>query len=133
MNKVMIVGEVMYPPRYNDNQWGGVLSMMIKTTNRYKDNNGVIQERHQSVRTSLWGKLAELNRGVQQGDIVSLDGRLQNKKVQKKDGSEEWVTEVVANAFETIVGGGNAPAGDQFGEPAAPPAADEFGDDDIPF
>ena len=128
MNKAILVGTVAYPPVYNDNQWGGVLSMRVKTTHRYKDNAGEIKERNQQIRVALWGKLASLNRSVGEGDLVSCEGRIQNKKVQLKDGSEEWRTEVVANSFETLIGGGGV---DRSTEQQAPP--EEFSDDNIPF
>lgn len=137
MNKVILVGEVVYPPRYNETNYGAVLNVMVKTTHRYKNNSGEIVERAQQTRAALWGKLAELNRSVNKDDLVSLEGRLQNKKVQDKSGAETWQTEVVCNAFEVLVGG----HGDQYQEPdaenQAPPkqetVVDDFGDDDIPF
>lgn len=136
MNKVILVGNVAYPPRANDTNYGAVVNLMVTTTHRYKQNDGEIVERSQTNKAALWGKLAELNRDVQQGDLVSLEGRLQNKKVQGKDGTERWETEVVANAFEVLGATGAAPRSepsDAPGKPVPPPPAEEFGDDDISF
>ena len=134
MNKVILVGEVAYPPRYNETNYGAVLNIMVRTKHRYKNNSGEIVEKAQQTRAALWGKLAELYRGVRKDDLVSLEGRLQNKKVQDKTGAETWQTEVVCNAFEVLLGADM----DDYGEPsdkAAPEEApvDDFTDDDIPF
>ena len=129
------MGKVAYPPRINETNYGLVVNMMITTTHKYKQNDGEIVERSQTNKAALWGKLAELNRDVQQGDLVSLEGRLQNKKVQDKSGVERWETEIVANQFETLVASGTRPQeSEDFGEP--PPqtqSAGEFDDDSIPF
>lgn len=135
MNKVILVGKVAYPPRANDTNYGAVVNLMVTTTHKYKQNDGEIVERSQTNKAALWGKLAELNRDVQQGDLVSLEGRLQNKKVQDKSGVERWETEIVANQFETLVATTRSvPAHDAYDEP--PPqsqSAGEFDDDSIPF
>ena len=134
MNKVILVGKVAYPPRANDTNYGAVVNLMVTTTHRYKQNDGEIVERSQTNKAALWGKLAELNRDVQQGDLVSLEGRLQNKKVQDKSGVERWETEIVANQFETLVATTRSvPAHDAYDEPPPQSSAQEFGDEDIPF
>lgn len=132
MNKVLLVGRIAYPPHYNDNaasQFPPVLNVVVKCVHRYKSNDGTIQERAQQIKAALWGKLAELNRNVSEGDLVSLDGRLQNKKIQDKDGNERWETQVVAASFESLANGSQRKEQPQ----ESPPAEDEFGDSDIPF
>lgn len=134
MNKCIIVGRVAYPPRVNETSYGLVVNMMITTTHKYKQNDGEIVERSQTNKAALWSKLAELNRDVQQGDLVSLEGRLQNKKVQDKSGVERWETEIVANQFETLVATTRSvPEQDAYDEPPPQSSAQEFTDDDIPF
>ena len=123
------MGEIVYPPRFNTTDYGAVLNVMIKSTHKYKNNEGEIVERSQTLKAALWGKLAELNRNTQRHDIVALEGRSQNKKVQDQGGAEHWETEIVANAFEVLVGaspGEKKPAPDESAKP-------EFTDDDIPF
>jgi len=118
--------------------------MMITTTHKYKQNDGEIVERSQTNKAALWGKLAELNRDVQQGDLVSLEGRLQNKKVQDKSGVERWETEIVANQFEVLMDGElmspmeREQQSPRYPDRAVEPppqtqSAQEFGDEDIPF
>lgn len=135
MNKCILVGTVNYPPRFNDTNYGAVLNVIVKTTHRYKNNAGEIIERNQQTRAALWGKLAELHRGVQQHDLVSLEGRLQNKKVQSKSGEETWQTEVVCNAFEVLrpANENSAPDAPEYKPNIPEDVEQEFGDDDIPF
>jgi single-strand DNA-binding protein len=134
MNKVILVGKVAYPPRANDTNYGAVVNLMVTTTHRYKQNDGEIVERSQTNKAALWGKLAELNRDVQQGDLVSLEGRLQNKKVQDKSGVERWETEIVANQFETLVATTRSvPEQDAYDEPPPQTQTQEFDDSDVPF
>jgi len=138
MNKAILVGRIAYPPRYNDTNYGAVLNVQVKCSHRYKNNDGEIIEKSQMLKAALWGKLAELNRDVQRGDLISLEGRLQNKKVTDKNGIESWQTEIVCNAFETLVGGEREESSeyrdDQPKQPTPPSRAEqEFSDDDIPF
>jgi single-strand DNA-binding protein len=145
MNKSILVGRIVLPPRYEDTRWGPVMNIVVATTNKWKNSAGEIQESTQKIKASLWGKLAELNQGVQRGDLVSLEGRLQNKKVQDKNGVERWETEVKVNDFEVLLAG-IEPTADEYEDappaprraPAAKPpvpsrAEQEFSDDDIPF
>lgn len=142
MNKVILIGTVNYPPRYNETSYGSVMNVVIKTTHRYKNNTGEIVEKSQQTRAALWGKLAELHRGVQQHDLISLEGRLQNKKVQDKSGAEVWQTEVVCNSFEVLVGEEEDDVMSRERPEQTPPkqtppteetVTDEYTDDDIPF
>jgi single-stranded DNA-binding protein len=104
---------------------------MIKTTQRYKQSSGEIVERAQQIRATVWGKPAELNQGVEFGDLVSLEGRLSNRKTQAADGSELWKLQVTGNTFEVL----SAQEREKETESMEPPSrkADEFDDSDIPF
>ena len=133
-----MVGRIAYPPKYNETTYGAVLNVQVKCTHKYKNNEGEIVEKSQLLKASLWGKLAELNRDVERGDLVSLEGRLQNKKVQDKNGIETWQTEIVCNSFETlVVGAEDALEPDYTDKPQKkqPPSRpqEEFDDSDIPF
>ena len=90
----------------------------------------------------MFNRLAEIAAEyLRKGSQVYIEGKLQTRKWQDRDGNDRWTTEVRASEMQMLGGrgggGGAAPmsSGQQdSGPPSAPPAAgpDDF-DDDIPF
>jgi single-strand DNA-binding protein len=156
VNKVILVGnlgrdpEVRYTP---DNS--AITNISLATTDTWKDKAGEKQERTEWHRVAFFGKLAEIaGEYLKKGSQVYVEGRLQTRKWQDKEGQERYTTEIVADRMQMLGsrggmggGGGDAPA-DMDERPAAParasgakPAAGaqkpagKFDDleDDIPF
>ncbi|OAM52198.1 single-stranded DNA-binding protein [Methylovorus sp. MM2] len=161
VNKVILVGNLGRDPEIRYMPSGDALaSFSIATTDNWKDKNGQKQERTEWHRISMFGKLAEISgEYLKKGSSVYIEGRLQTRKWQDKEGNERQTTEVVADRMQMLGGrsGGNtyevmdedqsAPYSNQESSPApakrpaaAPAAAkpaggsnfDDF-DDDIPF
>ncbi|MEZ0232761.1 MAG: single-stranded DNA-binding protein [Methylophilaceae bacterium] len=159
VNKVILVGNLGRDPEIRYMPSGDALaSFSIATTDNWKDKNGQKQERTEWHRISMFGKLAEISgEYLKKGSSVYIEGRLQTRKWQDKEGNERQTTEVVADRMQMLGGrsGGNtyevmdedqsAPYSNQESAPAkrpapAPAAAkpaggsnfDDF-DDDIPF
>jgi single-strand DNA-binding protein len=122
----------------------------LATSESWKDKNtGEKQERTEWHRVVFFGRLAEIaGEYLKKGAQVYVEGRLQTRKWQDKDGADRYTTEIVANEMQML--GSRAGAGvpsesfnqDQpYGEsaPAGKPAArqpakvSEGFDDDIPF
>jgi single-strand DNA-binding protein len=109
-----------------------------------------MQEKTEWHRVAFFGKLAEIaGEYLKKGSQVYVEGRLQTRKWQDKDGADKYSTEIVANQMQMLgsrqgMGGGaraaEAPAGEEgsSARPASKPAAksggkfDDF-EDDIPF
>jgi single-strand DNA-binding protein len=138
VNKVILVGnlgrdaELRYTPGGN-----AVLNFTMATTDRWNDPSGEKKERTEWHRIVVWGKLGELcGEYLSKGRQVYVEGRLQTRSYDDKDGVKRYMTEIIASDVQFLgskeSGGGRAPGGppprEPFGGPGAPPA-----DDDIPF
>ena len=136
VNKVILVGnlgkdaELRYTP-------GGaaVATLRLATTDRYKDKEGQWQEQTEWHTVVVWGKTAEsLAEYLRKGKQIYVEGRLQTRSWDDKEGKKRYATEVKGDRIVLL--GGRAPGGERE-EPASPsePAreAAELTDDDIPF
>ncbi len=144
VNKVILIGNLGQDPevRYMPNG-GAVANVTIATTETWKDKNtGEPQERTEWHRVVFYRRLAEIaGEYLKKGSKVYVEGRLQTRKWQDRDGNDRYTTEIIANEMQMLDsrgGGGNFGGGSGGGQkqaPAAEPApagAGEF-DDDIPF
>ncbi len=154
VNKVILVGNLGRDPetRYMPDG-GAITNISVATTDVWKDKNGEKQEKTEWHRVAFFGKLAEIaGEYLKKGSQVYVEGRLQTRKWQDKDGQDKYTTEIVANAMQMLGsrqgmgGGGGAPEREpERGEGGSPrpaaskPAAkatggkfDDF-EDDIPF
>ena len=142
VNKVILIGNLGQDPevRYMPNG-GAVANVTIATTESWKDKNtGEPQERTEWHRVVFYRRLAEIaGEYLKKGSKVYVEGRLQTRKWQDRDGNDRYTTEIIANEMQMLDsrgGGGNFGGGSgQKQAPAAEPApagAGEF-DDDIPF
>jgi single-strand DNA-binding protein len=150
LNKAMLIGNLGQDPETRYTQDGTcVCNIRLATTERFKDRNGQQQERTEWHRVVLWGKLGEIaNQYLKKGARVFIEGRIETRKWQDKEGQDRYTTEIRASEMK-MLGGGTR--GDDAGgaSPSAPsrapsrsgsdPFADspDFGDvpvdDDIPF
>ena len=147
VNKVILVGnlgrdaELRYTP-------GGaaVATLNLATTEVWNDKGGQRQEKTEWHRIVLWGKQAEsLQEYLTKGKQIYVEGRLQTRQWDDKDGNKKYTTEIKADRI-TLLGGGGGGAGRSTGmdrtdrgAPAAPhsggdePPMEPITDDDIPF
>jgi single-strand DNA-binding protein len=148
VNKVILVGNLGRDPelRYTSNGTP-VCQLSVATTRAYT--NRATNERVEDTewhRVVVWSKQAEhCNQYLSKGRQVYVEGRLQTRSYDDKDGIKRYSTEVVADTVQFLGGGGRgggAPSGSSAtdaGPPAASPdyggdyAPSDPGDDDIPF
>jgi single-strand DNA-binding protein len=142
INKVILIGNLGRDPETRYMADGGAITnISIATTSSWKDKNGDKQEASEWHRVAFFGKLAEIaGEYLKKGSSVYVEGRLQTRKWQDKDGADKYTTEIVANVMQML--GGRAKDDGAPGEPATTPAArapakaggkfDDF-EDDIPF
>lgn len=146
INKVTLIGNLGADPEVRYTASGSaVANVRLATAEAWRDReSGEQQERTEWHRVVFFGRLAEIvEQYLRKGSQVYVEGRLQTRKWQDRDGNERYTTEIVANEMQMLGGrgggGGGGGAPSQEREPAAAggggpsePPMDEF-DDDIPF
>jgi single-strand DNA-binding protein len=153
VNKVILVGnlgrdaELRYTP-------GGaaVATLNMATTEVWNDKGGQRQEKTEWHRVVLWGKTAEsLSEYLTKGKQIYVEGRLQTRQWDDKDGNKRYTTEIRSDRVVLLGGGGGgrggsasgggergggerggAERGGDFGGPG-PEGSAPLTDDDIPF
>ncbi|MGE5812884.1 MAG: single-stranded DNA-binding protein [Acidobacteriota bacterium] len=141
VNKVILVGnlgrdaELKYTP-------GGapVAKVSLATTEVWNDKSGQRQEKTEWHSIDIWGKQAEsLSEYLVKGKQVYVEGRLQTREWQDKDGNKRKTTEIRADRVVLLGGGGSGRGGysrsaepSESGESQHEPAT-ELTEDDIPF
>lgn len=142
VNKVILVGTLGRDPEVRSSQSGTVMaSLSVATSETWKDKqSGERKEQTEWHRVSMFGRTAEIARDyLKKGSKIYLEGRLQTRKWQDKEGKDQYTTEIVSQEFQMLDS-----KRDDSGQPytqssntqtqssIAAPAATDF-DDDIPF
>ena len=159
VNKVILVGNLGTDPEIRQSPNGSVVANLnVATGEAWKDQQGQLQERTEWHRVVMFGRTAEIARDyLRKGSKLYLEGRLQTRKWQDKNGQDRYTTEIVAQEFQMLDrasgGADGAPAprassGSGYNQstsydapkpssaPNYPPASggmDVDFDDDIPF
>jgi len=155
LNKVMLIGNLGADPETRFTQDGTcVCNLRVATTEKFKNRNGEQQERTEWHRIVMWGRLGEIaNQYLSKGSRVYIEGKIETRKWQDRDGNDKYTTEIRANEMKMLGGGsGGSASGKQQGESFprqgggganAPKSNDPFAstpdfgdvpvDDDIPF
>ena len=116
VNKAFIVGAVEGEPRITPYGEGKEkMGFRVRTNRAWKDKN--FSTVHRII---VWGNMVADIKGLREGDGVSVDGRIDNRKYEV-DGETKWITEVVANDVQVYASSNGKP---QHG-------LEE--DDDLPF
>jgi single-strand DNA-binding protein len=112
VNKVIILGRLGQDPEIKYTQSGmAVTNFSLATSEFWNDKaTGQKQEKTEWHRIVVWGKLAELsNQYLSKGRQAYIEGRLQTRSWDDKDGNKRYTTEIVANTVQFI--GGQTQAG----------------------
>ncbi len=164
VNKVILVGNLGRDPETRYAPSGGAIcNVSIATTRNWKDKtSGEKREETEWHRVVFYDRLAEIaGEYLKKGRSVYVEGRLQTRKWQDKDGQDRYTTEIIATEMqmlgsreggsggsgadsdagsysrESSGGGGGAGAGGggraPARKPASAPADFDNMDDDIPF
>jgi single-strand DNA-binding protein len=154
VNKVILVGNLGQDPESRTTPGGTtVTNIRIATSESWKDKTtGEMKEQTEWHGIVLWNRLGEIAAEyLKKGSQVYIEGRLQTRKWQDKQGNDRYTTEVVASEMQMLGGRGGggggatqetrdsreagskgfapAPAGERSGAGAS---SADF-DDDIPF
>lgn len=141
INKAILIGNLGADPEIRHTAGGNaVTNLSLATTETWRDRqSGEQQEKTEWHRVVMFGKLAEIaGEYLRKGSKVYVEGRLQTRKWQDRDGNDRWTTEVVANEMQMLDSrGGSAPLEDSpsnQGSYNGPPNDGGAGlEDDIPF
>lgn len=141
VNKVILVGNLGQKPemRYTATQTA-VANLSIATTESWKDEeSGENRDKTEWHRVVFFGNLAEIaEKYLDKGSSVYVEGKIQTRKWQDKDGNDKWTTEVLGNQLTML---GSRPSSDssmQSNDSTNSPFPEDdsgpgLSDDDIPF
>lgn len=119
LNKVTIIGNLGNDPEVRYTSSGqAVASLSVATHERWKDKDDNPQERTEWHRVSVWGRQGEnCGKYLTKGRQVYVEGRLQTRKWQDKDGNDRYTTEIVAQQVLFLQGGerGGGGGGGSYG------------------
>ena len=134
INKVIILGRLGRDPEVRNFQNGGkVVNLRIATSERYKDREGNPQERTEWHSVAIFnerlGEVAE--KYLRKGSEVYIEGQIETRKWQDKDGQDRYTTEIVLRQYRgelQLIGGRGGGAGDDAGGGYAERSGGGYGD-----
>jgi single-strand DNA-binding protein len=157
VNKAILIGNLGKDPEVRYMPSGeAIANITLATTDTWKDKSGEKQEKTEWHRVSFFGRQAEVvGEYLKKGSQIYVEGRIQTRKWQDKEGQDRYTTEIVADRMQML--GGKSSGGGSFevvenersesrpsrpaassgaapakATPAAKSSFDNF-DDDIPF
>ena len=138
VNKVILIGHLGKDPEMRYSQSGATITTFsIATNESWSNREGQREERTEWHRIVVFGKLAEIcGQYLKKGKQVYIEGRLQTRSWDDRDGNKRYTTEVVATNMTMLGRTGETSSEDyappiqesDFGGPSSPPR-----EDDIPF
>lgn len=142
VNRAIIVGHLGSDPETRFTQSGtAVCNFSVATSESWKDKQtGEQKESTEWHRVCVWGKLAEIcQEYLKKGSQVYIDGKLQTRKWQGKDGQDRYTTEIIGNEMQMLGGRegnrpANTPSTSAHGSHSTPPPVnDDIDSDSLPF
>jgi single-strand DNA-binding protein len=106
VNKVILVGRLGRDPETRYTGGGqAVANFSIATDETYKDKNGERQKRTEWHKIVVWGKQAEIaQQYLKKGSLIFIEGRIQSREWQDKEGQKRTSFEIVASNFRMLGG-----------------------------
>jgi single-strand DNA-binding protein len=135
LNKVLLIGNLGADPDHRATPSGTpVTTFSVATTEAWTNRDGQPEQKTEWHRVVTWGKLAEIARDyLKKGKQVYIEGRLQTRTWEDRDGQKRYTTEIVAN--QMLMLGQVSQEGSEVKEgaqsPQFPPRESE--EDDLPF
>ena len=134
VNKVILIGNLGQDPEGRETQSGfAVANLRLATNERRKDKSGEWCDHTEWHSVVCFGKTAEnVVRYCRTGKQLFIEGRIQTRKWEDKEGNSRYSTEIVADSVRFLGGAGkDSGVTPGNGRPDAPSAAPNI--DDIPF
>ena len=139
INKAILIGNLGADPEIRYTQSGTqVATFRVATTDRWKGQDGQMQESTEWHKIVAWGKLAEIcGEYLSKGSKVYIEGKIQTRKWQDQSDSDRYSTEIVAREMKMLSqkGGGAQSGGGGYQEPpySEPPPGFGGTGEDVPF
>lgn len=146
VNKAILVGNLGKDPELRYTPSGtAVCTFSLATTDRFKNKQGEQQDRTEWHNIVVWAGLAEIcGKYLTKGKQVYLEGRIQNRSYDDRDGNKRYISEIVVSEMQMLgragdqgsggSGGGTSRPSAQYNEPSGGRDEAPFNpDDDIPF
>ena len=109
LNKVMIIGNLGKDPEIRATASGqSIATFSLATSEKFKNKSGELEERTEWHNIVLWGKLADIaGQYLTKGKSVYIEGRIQTRKWEGKDGHDRYTTEIVGDKIQMLGGKGD--------------------------
>ena len=104
LNKAMLIGHLGRDPELKYTEGGkAVAKFSIATSEKWKDKEGESSEKTVWHNIVAWGKQAEvINQYLSKGSPVYIEGRIENRSYDDKDGNKKYISEVVVQQFQFL-------------------------------
>ncbi len=138
INKVILIGNLGKDPELRYTPSGtAVASFSLATSEKWKDRDGNMQDKTEWHNIVVWGRQAEIAKEyLAKGRQVYIEGRIQTRSWDDKDGNKRYTTEIIAQRLNFLGSRGDQGGGGSSSDtpPEAPPPGDLGAeDDDLPF
>jgi single-strand DNA-binding protein len=102
LNQVSLIGRLTKDPELRELQTGQKVTSFSMATNEFwTDKQGVKQEKTEFHNIVIWGRIAEVAaQYLQKGQECMIQGKMQTRSYQAKDGTTRYVTEVVGDFLQ---------------------------------
>lgn len=135
VNKVILVGNLGSDPEVRYTPSGrAVANFSLATTERYTNKEGEKEEKTEWHRIVAWARLGEIcGEYLTKGSQVYIEGRIQSRSWEDRDGNKRYTTEIIAQAMQML--GGSRKGGEAASVEESHPSEEPISipDDDIPF
>ena len=130
LNKVLLIGHLGADPESRFTTSGNaVATLNIATNESWRSTDGDIKDRTEWHRCVVFGKMAETaTEYMKKGQLVYIEGRLQTRSWEDKDGIKRYTTEVICDSFTMLGRKADEKEADSKKDKVEPPD-----DDDLPF
>lgn len=117
INKAILLGNIGMDPELKYTQGGqAVLRIRLATNESYQDKQGQRQQRTEWHTVIVWGKRAEgLNKILQKGSSIWIEGRLQTRSWEDREGGKRYATEINAVNIGLVGSGTKREGGERSG------------------
>jgi single-strand DNA-binding protein len=132
VNKVIVLGNLGKDPELRHLPNGdAVCNFSLATTESWKDKDGNKQDKTEWHNIVIFRKLAEIaGEYLKKGRPVYIEGRLQTRKWQDKEGKDRYTTEIVADQMQML---GSRDEAKEVAKPTQTPTGFDDMESDIPF
>ncbi|HYW09325.1 MAG TPA: single-stranded DNA-binding protein [Longimicrobium sp.] len=117
LNKVTLIGNLGSDPEIRTTGGGTrVAQFNVATSRRWNDKSGQQQEKTEWHRIVAWDKLVDIiEKWVKKGDRLYVEGEIEYRTYEDKDGNTRYVTEIRARELILLGGGSGSGGGGDYG------------------